>query len=65
MTSRIKIQTYQDDLIRKGLEDVACGHIVSNPEVVTRLKKGGRASRASHIPHSGRAARDSSAKTHF
>lgn len=44
MTSRIKIQTYQDDLVRKGLEDVACGHFVSNPEVVTRLKKWGRAS---------------------
>jgi predicted transcriptional regulator len=63
MTSRIKIRTYQDGLIRKGLEDVACGKIVSSPEVVTRLKNWGGL--ASHIPHSGRAARDSSAKTHF
>jgi predicted transcriptional regulator len=38
------MHAYQDALVRKGLEDVRKGRVVSHEEVVRRLKSTGRAS---------------------
>jgi predicted transcriptional regulator len=40
----IEMHTYQDALVRKGLEDVRKGRVVSHEEVARRLKSTGRAS---------------------
>jgi predicted transcriptional regulator len=40
----IEMHTYQDALVRKGLEDVRKGRIVGHEEVTRRLKNTGRAS---------------------
>jgi predicted transcriptional regulator len=40
----IEMHAYQDALVRKGLEDVRKGRIVSHEEVARRLKSTGRAS---------------------
>jgi predicted transcriptional regulator len=40
----IEMHAYQDALVRKGLEDVRKGRIVSHEEVTRRLKNTGRAS---------------------
>jgi predicted transcriptional regulator len=45
ITNYIELQAYQDALVRKGLEEVRQGRVVSHEEVLRRLKKTGRASR--------------------
>ena len=44
---RYELHVYQDALVRKGLEEMRKGRVVSHDEVVNRLKKTGRASRSS------------------
>ena len=39
----IDLHAYQDALVRKGLDEMQKGRVVSHQEVVTRLKKKGRA----------------------
>ena len=39
----IELHAYQDALVRKGLEDMRKGRMVSHEEVVKRLKSTGRA----------------------
>jgi predicted transcriptional regulator len=39
----IELHTYQDALVREGLEEMRKGRVVSHEEVVKRLKKTGRA----------------------
>ncbi|MGB8414056.1 MAG: ribbon-helix-helix protein, CopG family [Candidatus Binatus sp.] len=39
----IELHTYQDALVRKGLEEMRKGRAVSHEEVVKRLKRTGRA----------------------
>ena len=41
----LELQAYQDELVRKGMEDVRQGRVVSHEEVLRRIKKTGRASR--------------------
>jgi len=41
----IELHAYQDALVRHGLAEMRKGRVVSHEEVVTRLKKTGRASR--------------------
>jgi predicted transcriptional regulator len=38
----IELHDYQDGLVRKGLEDLSKGRVVSHEDVVKRLKKAGR-----------------------
>ena len=38
----IELHAYQDALVRKGLEEMRKGRVVSHEEVVKRLKKTGR-----------------------
>jgi len=45
LTNYIELHAYQDALVRKGLEEMRKGHVVSHEEVVKRLKKSGRAHR--------------------
>jgi len=45
ITNYIQLHAYQDALVRKGLEDFRKGRVVSHAEVVTRLKRVGRARR--------------------
>ncbi len=47
ITNYIELHAYQDALVRKGLDDVRKGRLVSHGEVVSRLKKSGRAGRPS------------------
>ncbi|HTA23541.1 MAG TPA: ribbon-helix-helix domain-containing protein [Terriglobales bacterium] len=44
ITNYIEMHAYQDALVRKGLDDMRKGHVVSHEEVVRRLKSSGRAS---------------------
>jgi predicted transcriptional regulator len=44
----IDLHAYQDALVRKGLEDMRKGRLVSHQEVVRRLKKSGRARQSSN-----------------
>ena len=39
----IELHAYQDALVRKGMEEMRKGRIVSHEQVVKRLKKTGRA----------------------
>jgi len=39
----IQLHVYQDALVRKGLEDMRRGRVVSHEQVVKRLKRTGRA----------------------
>jgi len=39
----IELYAYQDALVRKGLEEIRKGRVVSHEQVVKRLKKTGRA----------------------
>jgi len=41
----IQMHAYQDALVRKGLEEMRKGRVVSHQEVVSRLKRAGRARR--------------------
>jgi len=43
ISNYIELHAYQDALVRKGLEDMRKGRVVSHAEVVKRLKKTGRA----------------------
>ena len=43
ISNYIELHAYQDALVRKGLEDLHKGRVVSHAEVVKRLKKTGRA----------------------
>jgi predicted transcriptional regulator len=45
ITNYIELHAYQDALVRKGLEDMREGRVVSHEEVVARLKKTGHARR--------------------
>jgi predicted transcriptional regulator len=45
ITNYIELHAYQDALVRKGLEDMNAGRVVSHEEVVERLKKTGHARR--------------------
>jgi predicted transcriptional regulator len=45
ITNYIELHAYQDALVRKGLEDMRKGRVVSHEEVVNRLKRTGRARR--------------------
>jgi predicted transcriptional regulator len=46
ITNYIELHTYQDALVRKGLEEMGKGRVVSHEEVVKRLKQTGRARRS-------------------
>jgi predicted transcriptional regulator len=39
----VEMHAYQDALVRKGLEDMRKGRVISHEEVVKRLKSTGRA----------------------
>jgi len=43
ITNYIQLHDYEDALVRKGLEDMHRGRVVSHEQVVKRLKKTGRA----------------------
>ena len=43
ITNYIQLRDYEDALVRKGLEDMHRGRVVSHEQVVKRLKKTGRA----------------------
>ena len=43
ITNYIELHAYQDALVRKGLEEMRKGRVVSHEEVVKRLKKKRRA----------------------
>ena len=43
ITNYIELHAYQDALVRKGLQEMRKGRVVSHEEVVKRLKKTGRA----------------------
>jgi predicted transcriptional regulator len=47
ITNYIELHAYQDSLVRKGLEEMRKGRVVSHEEVVQRLKQTGRARRLS------------------
>jgi predicted transcriptional regulator len=53
ITNYIELHAYQDALVRKGLDDMRKGRVVSHTEVVRRLKQTGRARRPSN-PHTSR-----------
>jgi predicted transcriptional regulator len=46
ITNYIELHAYQDALVRKGLEDMRKGRVVSHEEVANRLKGTGRARRS-------------------
>jgi len=43
ITNYIELHAYQDALVRKGLEEMRKGRVVSHEEVAKRLKRTGRA----------------------
>jgi predicted transcriptional regulator len=43
ISNYIQLHAYQDALVRKGLEDMRRGRVVSHEQVVKRLKRTGRA----------------------
>lgn len=45
ITSYIELHAYHDALVRKGLEEMREGRVVSHDDVVKRLKRFGHASR--------------------
>ena len=46
ITNYIELHAYQDALVRKGLEEMRKGRVVSHEEVIKRLKRSGRARRS-------------------
>ncbi|MGB8012608.1 MAG: ribbon-helix-helix protein, CopG family [Terriglobales bacterium] len=60
ISNYIELHAYQDALVRKGLEEMRKGRVVNHAEVVNRLKKTGRASRASSRLSSRSSSRTSS-----
>jgi predicted transcriptional regulator len=49
----IELRAYQNALVRKGLEEMREGRVVSHDEVTKRLQKAGHARRLSVRPSSG------------
>ena len=47
ITNYIDLHAYQDALVRKGIEEMRKGRVVSHEEIVKRLKRTGRAGRLS------------------
>ena len=45
ITNYLELQAYQDALVRRGMEEVRQGRVVSHGEVLRRIRKTGRASR--------------------
>jgi predicted transcriptional regulator len=45
ITNYIELHAYQDALVRKGVDEMKKGHLVSHTEVVKRLRKTRRAHR--------------------
>ncbi len=43
ITNYIELHAYQDELVRKGLEEMRKGHVLSHEEIIKRLKRTGRA----------------------
>ncbi len=43
ITNYIELHAYQDALVRKGLEEMRKGRVVSHEEIVKRLRRAGRA----------------------
>ena len=43
ITNYIDLHAYQDALVRKGIEEMRKGRVVSHEEIVRRLKRAGRA----------------------
>ena len=43
ITNYIDLHAYQDALVRKGIEEMRKGRVVSHEEIVERLKRAGRA----------------------
>jgi predicted transcriptional regulator len=43
ITNYIELHAYQDALIRKGLEEMRKGRVISHEKIVKRLKRTGRA----------------------
>jgi predicted transcriptional regulator len=48
ITNYIELRAYQDALVRKGLEEMRKGRVVSHEEVLKRLKRSGLARRSSN-----------------
>jgi predicted transcriptional regulator len=46
----IELHAYQDALVRKGLEEMRTGRVISHQDVVKRLKRPGRGRRLSKRP---------------
>jgi predicted transcriptional regulator len=42
ITNYLELQAYHDALVRKGLEEMRKGNVISHEEVVKRLRKSGR-----------------------
>jgi predicted transcriptional regulator len=47
ITNYLELHAYQDALVRKGLEEMRKGRVVSHAEVVKRITKTGRTGRSS------------------
>ena len=47
ISNYIELHAYQDALVRKGLEEMRKGCVVSHADIVKRLKRSGRARRLS------------------
>ncbi|HEY1800326.1 MAG TPA: ribbon-helix-helix protein, CopG family [Terriglobales bacterium] len=45
ITNYIELHTYQDTLVRKGLQQMREGQFINHEEVVRRIRKTGRASK--------------------
>ncbi len=45
ISNYLELHAYQNALVRKGLEEMRKGRVLSHEEVVNRLPKGGRARR--------------------
>jgi len=43
ITNYIELHAYQDALVRKGLQEMRKGRVVSHDEVIKRIKRTGRA----------------------
>jgi len=47
ITNYIELHAYQDALVRKGLEEMQKGRVISHEEVAKRVRRTGRAGRLS------------------
>jgi predicted transcriptional regulator len=46
ISNYIELHAYQDELVRKGLEEMRKGRVVSHQDVMKRLKRAGRGRRS-------------------